>query len=79
MTKAIKKKPLSPMNARTLNELCSLQRDNWAYGDFWIMVDGNEVVLAAQKHGESATGSVSIPRRHFKELVQWYMRDQERS
>jgi hypothetical protein len=52
----------------------TLPRDNWTSGDFWLLCDGAEVTLCAQKFGESPTAKVSIPRRQFNRLIAGYLK-----
>lgn len=71
-----KKKTLSLRNARTTKQLCSLQRDNIDAGDFWIIADEADVTIAAQKTGEHPTERITIPRRYFNRLIDFYQRGQ---
>lgn len=70
-------KRLSPKNARTFDQVCSLNRDNTEAGDYWILTDGDCVTLTQQAVGESPVGSVSIPRELFIRFINWYQRPQK--
>lgn len=72
-----KTKMLSPMQARTDEQVCSLNRDNTTTGDFWILSDGITVTITHQVLGESPKASVSVPCAEFNKLVRWYMRGQK--
>ena len=70
---------LSPRGAKTFNQLCSLRRDNWSWGDWWIMSDGGTVSITQQKVGESPSQEISVPMSAFNRLIDWYNRPQEPS
>ena len=67
------KTKLVPMYARTHKQICSLSRDNLDAGDFWILLDGNEIVLTEQGNGKPVKAQVKIPARHFARLARWYV------
>lgn len=62
----------APRQAVTLSDLCRLTRDNVHTRDFWLMVDGPYVVIAAQKSGSMPTGKVVITRKAFDAFIDWY-------
>jgi hypothetical protein len=66
------KKLRAPREAKTLDELCSIPRDNVGTNDHWIITDGCEVTLAAQRSGSLPTATVSIPRATFEAFIDWY-------
>ncbi len=66
----------SPMECRTLDQVCELRTDNHTVGDHWILTDSYNVSVVAQKRGEPSTQSVSIERKTFNKLIRWYMRQQ---
>ncbi len=59
------------------DKILQIRRDNLTAGDFWILADGHDVTVCAQQPGHAATASVTIPRKEFNRLVDWYMRDQK--
>ena len=63
-------------NARSIDELCALKRDNFELGDYWIMSDGETVSIAHQARGEMAKAMVSVPIRTFNGLFDRYQKDQ---
>ena len=67
------KPKLVPMYARTLEKICSLPRDNLDAGDYWILLDGSNVVLTEQGNGKPVKAQVKIPARHFARLARWYV------
>jgi len=71
------KKKLSPRNAKTENELCSLQSDNKSVKDYWIMIEGAKISIAKQTLGSEADWCFSIPKRQFNALIDWYNKEQE--
>lgn len=75
-----KSKFMRPRDVKGLDNICKLRSDNKTSGDFWILLDGrtpNSVTLCAQKNGEASTSQISIPKRHFNKMVDWYMRGQQ--
>ena len=64
----------SMMTAKTLEDVCSLKRDNFSRGDFTILSDGQSVFLSEQKLGEWASQDFTIPRTVFNYLLKHYMR-----
>lgn len=54
-----------------------LKRDNWSYGDYWILTDGATVTVCHQKLRNPPEESCSIPRDVFNRLIRWYERDQK--
>lgn len=75
----MKLKPMSPHQARTLNEICSLKSDNYGGAEGWIMIDGPDVILKQQRSGEQPDGGVKFSRGAFKRMIDWYLREQQRS
>lgn len=74
-----KSKKLSPKEAKTIKEVCSLETDNYSTKDFWIMVDpcNKDVTIMNQRVGESATQKISIHKKDFNKLIEWYLKDQK--
>ena len=62
--------------ATTLDEICKLKRDNYAVAGFWICADECRITITQQRPGESATASVTVPRRQFNALIDFYQREQ---
>lgn len=67
-------KALTPRTARTVDQLCTLKRDNVSTRSHWIIVDADaqRVVIHAQRNGESSTESICLPRRTFEKFIDWY-------
>lgn len=70
-------KRLSPKQARTLGQVCSLNRDNTYAGDYWLMTSGDDVTICHQAVGQNPVGSVTIPRELFIRFINWYQRPQK--
>ena len=70
-------KTLSPRKTVTFNQICSLQTDNAGTKNFWIQLDVGSVHLCEQTSGEAAKGSLTIPRRDFNKLIEWYLKEQK--
>ena len=66
------KKVRTPREAKTFAQICEMPRDNWSYGDFWMMVVGPDVVITKQRSGEMSTEKIKIPRRVFNRFVDIY-------
>ena len=64
---------MRPYNAKTLDQICELRRDNYPpENDVWsILLSGDHVSL----HPPAGGGYVTIPRDQFNTIVRWYMRD----
>lgn len=70
-------KRMRPRDARSLNQICSMPRDNMECRGFWMMLNGDgtcSVTITAQRVGESPTQQINIPRRVFDLFVDWYMK-----
>lgn len=63
-------------SATTMKALCSLKRDNYSCKRFSIIADEHNVTLTEQELGHSPRASVTIPRRQFNALIDFYNRDQ---
>ena len=63
-------------DARNDDEAASLGRTQLSVCDFWILGDGYEVTLAEQRIGHAPAGKVTIPRRIFNQLIDFYQKDQ---
>lgn len=70
-------KKISPRQARTEKQVCSLRRDNKTADDFWMLIDGRDVTIVHQQQGTSPRASITIPRATFNRLVRWYTTPQE--
>ena len=64
---------LTPIEARTFKQICSLPRDNLDTSGHWIQLDVGEVTIAKQKGGEAAKVMLTVPRAQFDRMVRWYM------
>ena len=72
-------KPLSPHEARTMDQQCSLQSDNLSVKAGWILLNSTgTVILKNQRDGEQPTGSVEFTRRDFARFANWYLKPQKR-
>jgi hypothetical protein len=68
---------LSPQKANTLKKLCSLNRDNKALKNYWILVEESTVTLCKQTAGSVAEQHVTIDKRAFDNLIAFYQAEQE--
>ena len=64
----------APCDAKTLNQLCELPRDNIDAGKWgWIIVDEDAVGIRQQRPGEESTQDITIPRTVFEKFARWYL------
>lgn len=70
------KTPRTPREARTMNQICAIPRDNIDRGDYWMMLGAGEVTLAKQQVGGPPDARLDIPRRVFDAFVDWYQTGQ---
>ena len=71
------KKKLSPREAKTFKQICSLKRDNIDSKTSWILIDVGVVYIHNQENGEISTGKVVLTRQEFNKFVDWYNGQQE--
>lgn len=67
-------KKYSPRTANTNDKVCSLRRDNAAYGEYWILVDEDQLTIVKQKLGESPTESITLDKATFNKMIAFYQR-----
>lgn len=67
-----KAKPRTPSQARTFNQICDLESDGCATGDFWLSLGAREVVIHEQAVGEESKQKIKIPRHVFEKFIRWY-------
>jgi hypothetical protein len=58
------------------NSVCTLQRDNYTYGEHWILSDGYNVTVTTQARFEAPKQSITMPRREFNKLIKFYTKQQ---
>lgn len=71
---------MTPRKAVYPRDIYGLRSDNHSTKQGWIALDGGEVTICAQRPGElprGSTGTVSLSRRDFNALVDWYNRPQK--
>ncbi len=69
----------TPIQCKSLNDLCSIPRDNIHMGEeFWGLHDGYQVSIVKQRQGEKSTESISLPKKKFDEFVRWYVTGSKR-
>lgn len=71
------KKKFSPQTATTFSKICSLDTDNHSTKNYWIIIDEVSVTLAEQQSGKPANTSISITRKDFNKLIEWYQTPQK--
>ena len=65
-----------PSDCRSQRDVCRLRRSIWEGRQHWISVQHDGVYIATQRTGEPPAGEVTIPRRTFQAMLDWYLRDQ---
>ncbi len=70
------KSGISPKEAKGLRGICKLKEDNSETKNHWIMVCEDGVHLCKQRHGEPATAKITISKREFNKLIEWYLKKQ---
>lgn len=64
---------MTPREAKTFDDICSLPRDNVSTDEHWIIINGeNDVCISTQRNGEPRTESVHLPRETFEAFIDWY-------
>ena len=61
-----------PSDADSHEKILRLPRDNWSWGDYWMLLDGRNVIIAHQPPGGSVISKISIPRGVFNHFVKKY-------
>lgn len=72
MAKRKQAKILTPRQARTLDQVCAMPRDNVGTDEHWLLVDGHTVAICQQRDGESPTAKIVMPRETFDAFADWY-------
>lgn len=70
------KKTISPRNCKTIEDVCNKRRDNFSTEKFWILADESSVTITEQKKGGEPNQSITIPKKDFDKLADWYYREQ---
>lgn len=63
---------VTPRKARTITQFLRMKRDNISWRGYWMLVEDTRVSIAKQKIGYECGGIVSIPKRIFDVMVDWY-------
>ena len=66
------KRVKTPIEARNIDDMVKMPRDNVGIGDWSLMTDGFMVWLGKQKLGERPTAEFEIPKRVFDRFIGWY-------
>lgn len=64
------KKSKAPLDCN-FDELCRIRMDNKDAGEFWTLVDGNDVTFAEQHKGQSSSAMVTMPIPVFRKLLKF--------
>lgn len=64
---------LSPSECSSISDILSLKESCLTLSQFWIMVqhDG-AAIIADQSPGEPARKIITIPRKTFHKMIEWY-------
>lgn len=72
-----KRKTIAPRNSKTLKEVCSMPSDNYGGRTHWILANHQTVTIAQWKKGQTNTNMVTLKKKQFNELIDWYLREQK--
>jgi len=67
-------KKYSPRTANTNDKVCSLRRDNASYGDYWILVDEDQLTITQQVAGKSPEASITLDKATFNKMIAFYQK-----
>lgn len=69
---------LRPCDCTRIADVLSLDRSYQEFGGRFGMLIQHDgaVILTDHVSGQPETGSVTIPRRHFQRLLEWYQTEQ---
>ncbi len=63
----------APREAKTFDQICELRSDGIdAPDNFWCSVDEKTFAIYQQKVGEHPTQKITISRKAFNQIVDWY-------
>lgn len=65
---------MRPYDTDTEDKVCAQKSDNTSAGQFSMLADGNGVTIVSVAADDYR--SLSIPRKQFNQLIDWYMADQ---
>ncbi len=70
MPKQVTPRSRAPIDC-SFDQLCKLDRDNKAFGDFWVIVDGEEVTIHDQPEFQDAKQSITIPKATMRRIIKF--------
>ena len=69
---------MSPSEINTARDILTIRETVWNGRSHWMHVTHNgAVAICEQRAGKEETAMVSIPRRTFQAMMDWYLKDQE--
>ena len=71
-------KKLTPINAKTFDQICDLKTDHIDSKHHWLLLDEGSVTIAEQTNGKPAKAMIDIPRRTFDRFIRWYLTGSKR-
>lgn len=68
---------LRPADCKTIGDILSINCSHKIVGRYSLLIqhDGAAIFME-QTPGQPATASITIPRSHFKQLLEWYQTEQ---
>ena len=67
-------KQKTPINCKSFNDVCKMERDNIELPkNFWCLFDGYEITIAEQEMGHSPAQKISVSKSIFDKIVKWYI------
>lgn len=68
---------LCPCDCESIADLCSMNSTHKNVGKFGMMLQHDQaVILTEQSIGEKCRSQIVIPKRIFKQLLEWYETEQ---
>ena len=68
---------IMPADVANERDWLGLQTSTWNGTEFWMLVQHDGAVSICQQcNGERVTASITIPRRTFQRMLDWYYRPQ---
>lgn len=69
---------LRPCDCESVADLCSMDTTHKSVGRFDLLIRHDQaVILTEQPKGEACRASITIPKRVFRQLIDWYQTEQK--
>lgn len=68
----MKRKKLTPREARTFKQICDLPSSSVDTPSHWILLGSRGITICEQRLGGAGQRQVILPRRTFEKFIDWY-------